>query len=292
MNESAEPQKPEGIRAWYERTTKRIRKAIFWSSVWALLGSVVFYFAVSEGVTHRLQIFNGAIVIPVAAAIWIAAFIWMFLLPSREAGFRSQEAIERAIALLSDAIDRRVTPAMSAVERVAGKIEEAIDRGAISKAEAVIHQRVVPAADAWNRLGQRLEGAVVNDKVLLDVKVAAQALAGACRKLEQSQAQSADVAKFIDEARPVVRMLENVKSRAERELGGDFVADLKSALASVRELGAMGMVSPLPPTPPAAPAASSQVPKVTPKRTAARPAPAESDIDRTLSVISRRKVSV
>jgi hypothetical protein len=148
--------------------------------------------------------------------------------------------------------------------------------------ETAFHSRIVPAGDAWNRLGQRLEGAVVNDRILVQVRAAAESLAGACRKLEASQASAGEVAAFVDEARPLVRALEALRVKAERDLGPGFVQDLKAAVQSARELGSFSVHTAPPPA------------RLTPapKTAVATAAAMSRELQRALSVIGKKKVSV
>jgi len=295
----------EPIRAWFERKTKKVRKAILWSSLVAVVGSPVAFMCMSDKAIATLQVFNGAITIPVSAAIWFAAFIFMFLLPSREAGFRSQEGIDEAKAMLAKAIDEKVGPAMDALRSVAGKVDKYLEDGVVDKvssavedARKAVHERIVPAADCMNRVCQRLEASIVNAKLLDEVREAASAMGALCRKYEKAGTPDAtQITKFMDESKPVLAMLQRVQKRFEKDFTEEFVSDLKDAIRSARELGGMAAPKGVPKKPavpvmtksdippaflPVAVKAVQSVPKVDPR---------EPNMDRALEVIRRKKVS-
>jgi len=102
---SDDKQKPEGVRAWYERTTKRYRRiSAVVSLVIAAVMALTWTFA-STSTLMKIQSFNGALTIPLVAGLWIFMFIFMFLVPSREASFRGQEALDQGIELLRGAAE-------------------------------------------------------------------------------------------------------------------------------------------------------------------------------------------
>jgi hypothetical protein len=187
--------KPEGIRAWYERTTRSARRAILWATVWAVFGGAAVYGFASLEFLARLQTFNGALTIPVAAAIWIGAFVYIFLIPSRESSFRSQEAVEAGIDIIRRAVE----------------------------------ENIKPAADVWRRLGERAEREgpdLVRDfrEGLEIVRVSAERLARAVEK-NDSVAQ---------EARPVIEALKRLEDRFEREIARGLLDDIRTAAHGIR----------------------------------------------------------
>lgn len=304
---SDQVQVKEPIRAWFERKTKRIRKAILWFSVVSVIGAIVAFFFMPPRAIETLQVFNGAFVIPVGCAIWMLSFIFLFLLPSREAGFRSQEGIDEAREILSRAVDEKVGPAMDAIHQVAGKVDNYIKAGLVEDFQKSVHQRIVPAADCVNRVFQRVEASIVNSKILDEIRDAASAMAALCRKYEKGGLpDAAELSKFVAEARPVVAMLGTVQKRFEKDFGEDFIRDLRSAVSTVREIGAVPPPVPRPqvarpvapaPAPAAAtppqqsPAPSAPVLQVLPPaRAAAAPKRREPDLARALKVISNKKV--
>ena len=96
---------PEGIRAWYSRTTRRAIRSIVWSTAIAAVFAVVGYFAASDEITLRLNNLNGAWTIPAFGGIWLAAFILIWLVPMREVSFRGQESMERIEKKFIDTFD-------------------------------------------------------------------------------------------------------------------------------------------------------------------------------------------
>lgn len=85
----------ESIREWYRKTTARSMRWLIASVVISSIGAALFFALVPSEVHSKIQIFNGAITIPVAGLIWIVTFIVMWLVPMRETAFRSQESMER-----------------------------------------------------------------------------------------------------------------------------------------------------------------------------------------------------
>lgn len=302
------PVQSEPIRAWFERKTKKIRKAIIWSSGLAVIGSVVSFLFMPDKVIATLQVFNGAMTIPVFGGIWMVSFIFMFLLPSREAGFRSQEGIDEAKQVLAKAIDEKVGPAMDRISLVASRINAYMDGGIVEDIQSAVRERIVPAADCLNRVCQRVEASIVNAKILEAVQEAALAVGALCRKYEKAGVP--DASQFMAEAKPVLEMLKNVQAKFEKDFGADFASDLKEAVASVRELGGMTpQVRKVTPQVPArVPAAPVQVavpakvavkvqstPVAVPERIKPRVAVVENasrepDMDRALAVLRRKKL--
>lgn len=121
----------ENVRAWYHRTTGRNRRIVAWSIILVIPLGIILYAKLPQSVHATLQVFNGAYTIPAAAAIWIYAFVYLFLVPSREAGFMSVESVQRCEKLIESAIDEKMP---------------------------VYWERdVKPLLEAWKELGKRLE---------------------------------------------------------------------------------------------------------------------------------------
>lgn len=131
----------ETIRQWYERTTGRVRSRIVRASGFAAVVTLSAFFAVPNWVILKLQIFNGALSLPVGMVIWIAAFILLFLIPSREAGFRTEESMRRTEKRVEDFI-------ADATER--------LDRNE-KRVDDFIEKEARPALDVWRRTGERIE---------------------------------------------------------------------------------------------------------------------------------------
>lgn len=202
-------EKPESIRQWYERTTGQWRKGL-----WAAAGATVCVMGVMWAtadlpVLQRIQTFNGALTIPMFGGLWVLSFIFMFLVPSREASFRSQESIEQTIELLSKAIDEKVSPAM----------------------------------DQWKALGLRLQGEI-DGGLLKDFKEAIIQLKDTAQKIQASADTSngeikkftADAKQFTDDARPAIQALQRIQDRFEKEVNGGLLDEIRTAMDSIRQM--------------------------------------------------------
>lgn len=94
------------IREWWTRKTKKVSRYILISSIVSLIASMLFFEYAPPALIARIQIFNGAMTLPVGGAIWIAAFIFQFLIPSREVAFRSQETLERTELRVKESLEK------------------------------------------------------------------------------------------------------------------------------------------------------------------------------------------
>lgn len=290
----------EPIRAWFERKTKKVRKAILWAGLFSVIGSPIAFIFMPDRHIATLQVFNGAITIPVFAGLWMVSFVFLFLLPTREASFRSQEGIDESKDMLRKAIDEKVGPAMTSLDNVCARVNSYLDTGVVEKFEKAveesrkaIHERIVPAADCLNRVGQRIEASIVNSKLLEEVREAASAMGALCRKYEKAGTPDAgQVVKFMDESRPVIAMLQKVQKRFEKDFNEDFFVDLRDAVKSVRELGGMPVKASAPQVKvaPKEPVKNVQVSEVV--RVAPKVSQREPDMARALEVIRRKKIEV
>ncbi len=122
----------KGVRAWYEETTRRARRALGVASVLAVAGVLGFYSFAPEHVTLKLQILNGAWTIPAFGGLWLAAFIFIWLLPMREVSFRGQESMEDLCRKVDDSMGtalRALEPWRRLGERLEARFgDEALDR--------------------------------------------------------------------------------------------------------------------------------------------------------------------
>jgi len=144
--------RPDGVRSWYDRTTKRARRALAFSSVVTLVGAILLYLLAPHSLHLNLQVFNGAYVIPVAGGIWIAAFMFIWLIPMRELSFRSQESLERTEARVEDAIENRIIPAVETWKRVGDPAESEIEAGLVEEMRAAVKEFRALAKSADDRL--------------------------------------------------------------------------------------------------------------------------------------------
>ena len=81
----------------YRRAAARSIRALLWSSIGITIAALVFFAVAPEWLMKRIEAFNGAITIPAGGAIWIAAFIILWLNPMRDVSFQSQDKIEETI---------------------------------------------------------------------------------------------------------------------------------------------------------------------------------------------------
>lgn len=266
MNGQQQPQ--ETIRQWYDRTTKKARSGLMWCCAISIVGGACFFAFAPLKLAQFMQTANGAVTIPIAGGIWIAAFVYIFLVPSREVGFRSQESIEQTTALLSDAVEKKIKPAL----------------------------------EVWLRIGGRVE-AELNNGLMDQIKGAVKDLREATLKITNSAENSnGEIKKFTDDAKPAIEALKNLHDKIDKGFGGDFVENLKMAVESVKQMSlppmdpgmpamsmppkepkidkALSMIarkpkSTIPPPPLAAPAEApaASVPVVVPSAPAAAPVP-------------------
>lgn len=184
--ETKNDMKPEGVRAWYERTTAKHRKVFMVASLVSGTIMALMWTCAPTATLMRLQSFNGALTIPLVGGLWIYMFIFMFLAPSREASFRGQEALERGIEFLKGAAEiwkkvgidvERELPLM--VKKVDATIEEV--RVAVKKIEASSEKgstflaEAKPALDSLKAIEMRLEHEM-NAGIMEDVRMAIDAV--------------------------------------------------------------------------------------------------------------------
>jgi len=319
----SEQPKNETIRQWYQRTTRRARKAILYAAIASALVMAWSWSNASVNTLGRIQTFNGALTVPALAVIWTAALVFMFLRPTREAAFRSQESMDAGIKSLEGRLDSGIKDFDKRVDILTKMFSEALNN------------KIIPAMDCWNRVGQRIEKVVV-DGLFDEMKAAMKEVKETTVRLEAKASEgNVEIKRFVTDTKPAIDALKRIHTRLDKELGDGFVEDLRSAMQSVRELGGMPTVNtkptvapikqpaapeapPLPipapavtyqpepepvkipvrpviqdevPAQPAAPLADTSHPVVIekPKPAAPAAAPAEPDLDRALRVISRKK---
>jgi hypothetical protein len=197
----------EGVRAWYNRTTGKWRKIIVVSTIGALLAGIVFFEYAPVSIISRLQIYNGAWTIPVAALIWILAFVYIFLVPSREVGFRSQEWIEAAVKIL----------------------------------QKTISEEIAPAARVWTRIGERVEKEL--PAMLAEAREGIQLVRTSAVKIEEAVQKNDKVA---DQVKPVVEALKRIEERIEHEIRTGIIDDVRQAAISIQTFAGPGAAKKVP----------------------------------------------
>jgi len=141
MQQQQAQEKDEGIRAWYNRTTRHALRALFGATLVAAFGMIVFWFLVPPQWAARLQTANGGYTIPVFGGLWILAFIYIWLVPMRELSFRGQESLERtegrfkvALAKWDEVLEKDVKPTLATWRRIG----DAVEKELVPKTESVL----------------------------------------------------------------------------------------------------------------------------------------------------------
>jgi hypothetical protein len=189
------PESREGVRQWYERTTRNWRKALIWATVIAVAGAIPFFVLGNLPTFTRLQTFNGAIVIPLSAGIWIAAFVYIFLVPSREVGFRSQEWIEMAVTMMQKTID----------------------------------EKIAPGTQVWMRIGERIEKEI--PEFIKEFKEGIRIVRDSAVKIEAVVAKNE---KAAEEVKPLVASIRKLQESIEREIKAGFLVQVREAAEAIK----------------------------------------------------------
>jgi hypothetical protein len=176
-------QKSESIREWHRRTTRKSRVGLAVATVISLALMTVLWFTCDLETLKFAQTFNGALTMVLLGGLWVFAFIFMFLVPSREASFRAQEALEDGIGTLKKMVENDVVPAAKAIERLALLIEK-----------------------DYPEVRKRVEESLVE-------------LKETSKKVEKALE---DNATFVQETRPVLQALKRIEERIEEDLLDDM----------------------------------------------------------------------
>jgi hypothetical protein len=202
--------RPEGIRAWYDRTTSKARKVLVLSTILAITGGIFAFFSLSSAMSSRLQTFNGALVIPIFGLIWIVGFIYIFLIPQREAGFRSQEWIELMVSTMQDSIDNKIAPAVKTWKTVGDQVEK-----------------------EFPSTLQEIKECISKASVTMDeLRAAAKNLTEAVKKNE----------KVVSDAAPAIESLKRIETRLEQEFKGGLFENIQSAIEGIRGISGVPKV--------------------------------------------------
>lgn len=201
------PEQREGVRQWYERTTRSWRKALVWATVIAVVGAIVFWCLGSLSLFSRIQTFNGATVIPIGAGLWMASFVFIFLIPSREASFRGQEWIESFVTL----------------------------------AERSIREQIAPAAKVWIRFGERMEKEV--PEFLKELRQGLETVKSSAVRIEEAVKKNEQIAK---DAKPIIEALKRIQQRLEKEIETGVIEDFRNATRAIQTLAGPGALRDVP----------------------------------------------
>ena len=131
---------PESVREWYERTTRTKIRLVTTAVVVSALAALILWVWLPADTILKLQVFNGAVTIPIGALIWIAAFMLIWMIPIREVSFRTLEATNEMQQSVIDFFE--------------------------GKAQKLIEDEIRPTLEIWRNLGKRLEEQL--DKKTLD----------------------------------------------------------------------------------------------------------------------------
>jgi len=209
MSQQPQPpvQKKESVRQWYHRTTSGARKFLLMFSAVAVAAAVVLFICAPQSLHQSLQQFNGAYVIPVAGGIWILGFLYIFLIPQREVGFRSQEFIESMSNSVKDTIEREIVPAVTLWKRVGEKIEAELP-GMITQVKDGMKQATATMEDL------RAAAKRLNDAVDMNGKI-------------------------VEDTKPAIEALKRIEAKVEVAIRGGLFEKVDTALDSVRSLGGL-----------------------------------------------------
>lgn len=198
--------KPEGIRDWYRRSTKKALRSIYVATAVLLLVAVAFWLLAPLSTLMRLQTFNGALTIPLAGGLWIAAFMLVWLIPMREISFRGQESLDRT------------------EERIVRALED----------------RFNPALDTWKRIGERVENKLLDEVegAVADMRRIADRLDHAMNGAE-SRAQQIE-----DKYGPTAERLKVIASHVEEAFQGGVLKEMRETAQAIRRLN--GLEAPRP----------------------------------------------
>lgn len=259
-------EKPESIRNWYDRTTRKWRKGLWCAAGATLVVMFTAYVILPTPTLARLQTFNGALTIPLWGGLWILSFIFMFLIPSREASFRAQEAMESSFALITNAIKEEVAPAMAEIKKVALRMQKEIDDGVISEFRTMMKTMNETAAALRDTATAMKESA---QKVQGDAK----------SSHEELKKTAEEVRRFTESAQPAIDMFKKLESKLDSEIATGLLDAVRAGMESVQNLT-------LPSTAvnPAAPVTGpGPAPAAAPKK--------EPDLDRALKMVGKKPVA-
>jgi len=160
----SEATKELGIREWYQTNTRKAMRGLIGATVILLLAIVgVWIFAPLDKLQHA-QTFNGALVIPGFGGLWIASFMFIWLIPMREVSFRGQESMERMEDKIVGTMESKIVPAIDTWARIGERIEKNVlpkmEKAAdqLLKSAKLVEDKGGPLMESARRLQLTLEG--------------------------------------------------------------------------------------------------------------------------------------
>lgn len=259
--------KSESIREWYDRTTRKWRKGLWVAAAATLCVMGIAYALLDTPMLARLQTFNGALTIPLWGGLWILSFIFMFLIPSREASFRGQEALESSFALITSAINDKVAPAMTEIKSLAKRVDSVLNEGVVSEFRTMLKTMNETASALRDTAAALKESAL---KVQGDSK----------SSHEELKKTAEEVRKFTAAAHPAIETFKRLEAKLEGEIATGLLDAARAAMESVRNMSlpssAIGPTSAMP--------VSGPGPQLGAPAVAKQP-----DLDRALKLVSKKE---
>lgn len=185
----SEQNKPEGVRAWYDRTTRRSRKVFMIASMVSGVVMLCMWLFAPMPTLMRIQSFNGALTIPLVGGLWIFMFIFMFLVPSREASFRAQESIDKLHGEVAGAVE----------------VWKAIGLEVQKELPKVLSEFRATIAEVRGAVATIREMAVKNEKFIEESKPAVEALKRIEERIEQEMKSG-----IVDDLRDMTKAVKNM----------------------------------------------------------------------------------
>lgn len=196
----------KSIRAWWTRKTRKVGRMILLSSIVSMIGALLFFRYASPELVARIQSFNGAMTIPVAGAIWVAAFVFQFLIPSREVAFRSQETLERT--------EKRLTESLEALDRF-------------------MADQAIPAVEACRRMAHLFETQYFKD-IQSTIYVCQYAAKNAVETAKKTETMAIEIHR---DALPSIASAARILAALEKSLDGGILDRLNLAVDTASTLG-------------------------------------------------------
>lgn len=196
----------ESIRSWWTKKTKKVGRMILVSSIISMIGALMFFRYAPAEIVSRIQAFNGAMTIPVAGAIWLAAFVFQFLIPSREVAFRSQETLERTEKRLAESL------------------------GALN---SFMKDQAVPAVEACRHMAHLFETQYFKD-IQSTIYVCQYAAKNAVETAKKTETMAVEIHR---DALPAIASAARILATLEKALDGGILDRLNQAVETASTLG-------------------------------------------------------